>query len=809
MKRRNGLLLTALVLTSICTWYPACHVSAGESNSIYSAGPDFSYDSGDDLVNADQGLVIHTESATEMPTYSSYSVVAKLGADDTLPSTDNWDDPNWLHWNYHSTLMSTGGDRTINNVSLETTGRANEKLRVLQIYGGTINMDNVTINTDVENAFDGRLLEVTNIRVANTGPTSANVTINNLYLNSTVDFKDATQAAHNGVYALVEGASQGAESVLTLTGDVFINTNLSSVRDAYDGEYGIGVSKNDAVSGKYGGVVNINATADQEGNIVDPDATIQIFGNIDVKGGMVRLAMSGSDSVWYGAEVGGIVADETTGWYKPRENSFLMLRLANGAQWVPDIMQTDDPAFGDGSVNASYIGMVNLESGGIINMHGLNKHTNAAETVDHLYIGKLSSDGGILRMDANGSTVDSTYRNDSDFVVIPTGEGTLYVQPIDGSKLEGVSASNPVRIGDVTSHLTLVGLAGNSTLVEGTLYDYTPILAKNVVSTKFGTLADDDWYIVGVERQTNETTDTARSATSLLYGDFITHRSIDTLNQRMGELRDYADAEDGVWVRWKTGEMESHQFGNYSYDWDFYQIGYDRRIAAKRGNWYVGGAYQTTLGDADYKDGSGDLRSHGGSLYAGWAGNGGEYMDYVLQYNHYKNKYTIVSDDTSANADYGSNAWSASVEYGKKFNLSKEWFFEPQSQLVFGTISDADYSISNGVEVHQDGMNSLIGRLGFRLGRVFPSHYKKEPNQFYVKGNVFHEFGSDKDVSLLGTDSSTFNGTVAARDTWYKVGVGGKLTLGKRAALYADVEKSFGGDITTKWQVNAGLRWMW
>jgi outer membrane autotransporter protein len=806
MESRRLFILTALALISAGTFYPTHNVFAAVSANMYAQDPDFSYNSGDELVNAHQGITIRTQSATEIPTYSSYNAVVELGAEDALPS--NWTDPDELHWDYHSTLLTTSGDRTINNVSLESTGRANEKLRVLQIYGGNINMDNVTINTDVENAYEGRLLEVTNIRVANSGSTSANVTINNLYLNSTVDFKDATQAAHNGVYALVEGNSQGAESVLNLTGDVFINTNLTSVRDAYDGEYAIGVSKNDAVSGKYGGVVNINATADQEGNIVDPDAKIQIFGNIDVKGGMVRLAMSGSDSVWYGAEVGGIVRDESTGWYKPRENSFLMLRLADGAQWVPDIMQTDDPAFGDESVNASYIGMVNLEEGGIINMHGLNKHTNAADTVDHLYIGKLNSDGGILRMDANGSTVDSTYRNGSDFVVVPTGSGTLYVQPIDGSKLEGITASNPVRIGDVTSHLNLVGLSSTSTLVEGTLYDYTPILEKNIVSTKFGTLADDDWYIVGVDKETTETTDTARSATALLYGDYISHRSIDTLNQRMGELRDYSGANDGVWVRWKTGEMESHQFGHYNYDWDFYQIGYDRRIPAKRGNWYVGGAYQTTNGDASYDDGTGDLHMYGGSLYAGWAGNGGEYMDYVLQYNHYKNKYTIFADNESASADYSTKAWAASVEYGKKFDIGNEWFFEPQTQLVYGDIGDADYTITNGVKVHQESMNSLIGRLGFRLGRLFRNPYEKEPNQFYLKFNVFHEFGDDKNVSLLGADSTTFHGAVASNDTWYKFGLGGKVTLGKNTALYGDVERSFGGDITTKWQFNAGLRWM-
>ncbi len=769
--------------------YAAAHRKTLAADSTH-----FSYDSGNELVENKKGLYISLPASMSGKTIESYQVKAVLGAEDSMTS--------YINPEYWSSALAGGRSlqsTTLNQVNINLTGKAMEKVRPVEFYGvQDLTMNDVVINTDLENAFDDRHLEVTNMRFAD-----SQATIHNLYLNSRVDFKNADEAAHNGVYSMVE---LGQSSVVNITGNVFINTNLSSLQEAYDGSYGIGVSKNDALSGKYGGVINVNANAD--GSIIDPNATIQLFGNIDVKGGTVRVAMSGENSVWYGAEVGGIVEDPETNWYQPRENSRLMLSLANGAQWVPDIMQEDDPAFGDASSRNSYIGEVTLEPGGIINMHGLNRHTNADETVSHLYIHNLTSRDGILRIDANGSPVDSRYRNSSDFVVIAHGQGNVYVQPIDGSKLQGVTADNPVRIGDVASGVTLTGLSSNHQLVEGTLYDYTPILEKNVVGTKFGTLADNDWYIVGVQKTPNEATETIKGAASLLYGDMASHRSLDTLNQRLGELRDYADAEDGVWVRWKTGRTESGTYGKYQYDWDFYQLGYDRKFAARRGNWYIGGAYHTTHGDASYEFGGGELKSYGGSLYASWAGKGGEYADYVLQYAHYRNKFHIVSGTDTVSGAYSDGAYTASVEYGKKFPLAGEWFIEPQAQLTYSNLEDVDYTLSNGIKAHQDGMDSLIGRAGFRIGRIFQDPRQKEPNQLYFKLNLLHEFMGDKDVSLVGTDSATFNGTVASRDTWFTAGLGGKVTLSKAAALYGDIEKSFGGDITTKWQFNLGLRWM-
>ncbi|RKJ75054.1 hypothetical protein, partial [Pyramidobacter sp. CG50-2] len=191
--------------------------------------------------------------------------------------------------------------------------------------------------------------------------------------------------------------------------------------------------------------------------ILDPNNVVQILGNIDVKDGTVNAALSGADSFWYGSEVGGVEYDKTTHTYGDlRPTSRLSLSLADGAQWVPDIMPIGDGGAGDS--RAAVISAITLHRGGIVNMHGLNKHTDAALTVNELTIYNLATDGGIFRIDASGEKTGANHRNGTDYIMIKSGSGSAYVQPLDSAKLEGVGADNPVQFADAASGVTFVAL---------------------------------------------------------------------------------------------------------------------------------------------------------------------------------------------------------------------------------------------------------------------------------------------------------------------------------------------------------------
>lgn len=762
----------------------------------------FTYDTGDKLSKEKRGLVIMNSKKN----LNSYTVRATLGADSSKTMADYGKSD-------YQTILLESGNTAIHDVNLQVDGLLSHRYGGSGVYGiysgGGNQFDNLTIKSDLKNAIKDSGIVNTNAYFIGKGTTQ----IGNLYIDTKLDPNNTTgrSIAHNGLYA-----DKGA--VINVTGNTYINDHIATgTHDGYDNEYDIDtkgnvntISKNDAVSAKHGSGSTININAKEDGTILNPDNTVQIYGNLDAKEGTIRVGFSGKDSYWYGAGVGLINYDEATQTYGAvRNDSHLQVTLADGAKWVPDIMLRGKDAQGL-DTRSNYLSAITLDKGGIIDTHAYNVHTGDKDTVNNLVLYNLKSNEGTVVMDASGAKVNSTYRNaGTDFFTIKDGSGLVYVQPADISALKGVSPDNPVRFADAAAGITFKAVTKTSDIYDGALFDYTPVIDKNAVSTTFGTQGN-DWYFVDYSENPTDNIKVPVAAASAIHGDLLSHRNIDTLNQRLGELRDYSDTEDGVWFRMKSGETESDKYGHYNYRWNFYQLGYDRTVADhQNGKWHIGGAFHSAMGDVDYHHGDGDMRSYGGSLYAGWAGSKGHYMDYVLSYSHYNNKYNIYHDGMkAADADYSDHAWMVSAEYGRKFDMGGQWFIEPQSQLVYGNSGGSDYTLSNGVKVHDDGEDSLIGRLGFRLGKSFATPKGQEPNQIYLKFNVLHEFSGDWDMALWGTDASYYQHCDGG-DTWYTFGLGGKVSLTDNTVLYGDVEKSFGGDVTTKWQFNAGLRFLW
>lgn len=762
----------------------------------------FTYDTGDKLSKEKRGLVIMNSKKN----LNSYTVRATLGADSSMTMADYGNSD-------YQTILLESGNTAIHDVNLQVDGLLSHRYGGSGVYGiysgGGNQFDNLTIKSDLKNAIKDSGIVNTNAYFIGKGTTQ----IGNLYIDTKLDPNNTTgrSIAHNGLYA-----DQGA--VINVTGNTYINDHIATgTHDGYDNEYDIDtkgnvntISKNDAVSAKHGGGSTININAKEDGTILNPDNTVQIYGNLDAKAGTIRIGFSGKDSYWYGAGVGLINYDEATQTYGAvRDDSQLQVTLADGAKWVPDIMLRGKDAQGL-DTRSNYLSAITLDKGGIIDTHAYNVHTEDTDTVNNLVLYNLKSNEGTVVMDASGAKVNGAYRNaGTDFFTIKDGSGLVYVQPADISALKGVSPDNPVRFADAAAGITFKAITKTSDISDGALFDYTPVIDKNIVSGRFGTNGN-DWYFVDYSENPTDNIKVPVAAASAIHGDLLSHRNIDTLNQRLGELRDYSDTEDGVWFRMKSGETESDKYGHYNYRWNFYQLGYDRTVADhQNGKWHIGGAFHSAMGDVDYHHGDGDMRSYGGSLYAGWAGSKGHYMDYVLSYSHYNNKYNIYHDGMkAADADYSDHAWMVSAEYGRKFDMGGEWFIEPQSQLVYGKSGGSDYTLSNGVKVHDDGEDSLIGRLGFRLGKSFATPKGQEPNQIYLKFNVLHEFSGDWDMALWETDVSYYQHCDGG-DTWYTFGLGGKVSLTDNTVFYGDVEKSFGGDVTTKWQFNAGLRFLW
>lgn len=605
---------------------------------------------------------------------------------------------------------------------------------------------------------------------------------------------DKISIAHNGIYA------DGANAAINLLGNTYINTNIpNGMEEAYDSDYRGGASKNDAVTAKRGAIVNINENGGK---------TVQLLGNLDVKGidandkvdkgGIINVRLDTADSYWHGEEVR----------FDSKKDEFdadkanLNVTLANGAQWLPDKKDTS-------------ISKITLKENGIINLHGFNEHVHyPMGFTKELTIGNLNTDGGIFRMDVNAEAAGDDGRNGSDFVSIQSGAGTAYVQPVfeDKNDLSIITRQNAVWFSDAAEGIEFKPYLKVEEIEKGFLYDYKPIVDKNVKDTDKSQYGN-NWYLVGIAAQNTPTTETAIGAATVDYATATARLEIDSLNKRLGELRNYDTAEKGAWVRFKGGEMRGSDDTYFKNKYRFYQIGYDAKENTNEeedGRWHKGFAIHYTDGESSYLNGKGENDSRGISLYAGWEGNKGHYADYVLKYSHLHNDFTAYGIDGTADGDFSNYAISASAEYGRKNLMKHDWIFEPQAQLVYTYLSGADYITSNNISVDMDSTNSLIGRAGFRIGREYDQEIPEKRSKWYLKADILHEFCGDRDINMLSADGSqTLNKDINGHDTWLVWGFGGDIALDKDSYFYCDFERSAGGDINTKWQANIGLRWEW
>lgn len=359
----------------------------------------FTYDTGDKLSKEKRGLIIMNSKKD----LNSYTVRATLGAD----SSKTMDD---YKKSDYQTILLESGNTAIHDVNLQVDGLLSHKYGGLGVYGiysgGGNQFDNLTIKSDLKNAIKDSGIVNTNAYFIGKGTTN----IGNLYIDTKLDPNSTTGAsiAHNGLYA-----DQGA--VINVTGNTYINDHIATgTHEGYDNEYEIDtkgnvntISKNDAVSAKHGGGSTVNINAKEDGTILNPENTVQIYGNLDAKKGTIRIGFSGKDSYWYGAGVGLIKYDEATQTYGAvRNDSQLQVTLADGARWVPDIMLRGKDAQGL-DTRSNYLSAITLDKGGIIDTHAYNVHTGDKDTVNNLVLYNLKSNEGTVVMDASGAKVNS------------------------------------------------------------------------------------------------------------------------------------------------------------------------------------------------------------------------------------------------------------------------------------------------------------------------------------------------------------------------------------------------------------------
>ena len=458
------------------------------------------------------------------------------------------------------------------------------------------------------------------------------------------------------------------------------------------------------------------------------------------------------------------------------------LTLANGARWD---MTAD-----------SQLTTLSHSNSGVVNM----AYNSDLQRLD---VDTYSGKGGVFRMKSDLDQLETAGKLHADKVYIDkAAEGsTGLIQVHDQSFLTGHEVTGTkyqLLVTDANKKATFSGL----TLDDGGLWDVTPTIQNGkYVHENMGVenAKDTEWYLTKLEKTINKDTKPLIGAADYAYGSY--RMDIETLRQRMGELRFLKDKKDesGIWARTYGGEFDGP---GYDSRYHTLQLGYDYAANPKS---FYGWFGERGIASPHYDYGTSSNHSLAAGIYGTWFGDSGVYTDVVAKWGRDDvNLHTSGSYPDKAN--YRTRAASLSLEYGKTMNLSdKGVFLEPQAQLVYGHLGSTHYTTAREKQVHLDDYDSFIGRVGFVFGRRTPDATKSL--DYYLRLSALHEFGGRRDMHLSASDGETMDWSRDYGSTWYEASLGGTYRLSDRTTLYGDVQRTFGSDWHKKWQGNIGINW--
>ena len=644
-------------------------------------------------------------------------------------------------------------------------------------------------------------------------------------------------------YGVAVAAGTGDISGLTEIPDV---KNRSTVNLNYSGESQI---TGDIVSG-YGGLINIGdnglTRSNSNGNLV-------LQGNaLAGNGGILNLNL-GDGGVWYGRadDYGDAGSENSDGshqsFYNPAfsneilEGGSVNLTMGDGAKWYVQ--------------GQSWITSINTTGNALIDLtnvgDGYENYDSHALTVYNL------NGGADIKMSLDGD------RQFSDMLYIGNGTGTynieldkivtvedMYAEFGEGNKFSGLRFATVGKGSDVNFNVTASDKGFNNVIytVGKDVYDsdvssdenssyngdkmtlekpgnsgvkdfLDGVESDSAAANKVLLLADENATGDELDNKNNhlnyklidmhtEYSDTGKAIIATSRANYSNAIYMDRLNKRLGEARYINSEEDeGMWVRIRhdrIGKDDAYRSQN-----TMYEFGYDQKQECDNGERRVGMAIDYMHGDTGYNDiaGKGEIDRYGLWLYDTWMGDKGHYADYVAKWGHLSSEFDVYAPTSGEkiSGDYCNNVLSISAEYGRKKDIGSDWYFEPQIQAQLARVTGADYTTSQGTKVNVDGINSLIGRAGFRLGKDFG---EEKQSTVYIKADVLHEFLGDQDIRAFDTSTNGWQRISYENEgTWYDVGLGFAAMMSKSSYAFLDLERSFGHDNDETYQINVGMQW--
>ena len=571
-----------------------------------------------------------------------------------------------------------------------------------------------------------------------------------------VQNNDMTDTDHRAtVNVNTENTTIHADSALVAMSNSVLNVNSNLVTNGKNailtrGNSDVNINRDGKHTTQLNGDIVFNYDKASSGTDIDSNVNVNLNGEGSFWTGNTKAE-------WNNGNEGKPDADKM-------KVSHMTLQVENGAQWNP----TSVKEVGNNSASAGSQAVA---------------------------LNSLKLNNGVVNLDSDKLGANSPVKVEN-----ISGNGTITTNSLDNKLVIDEKAANAKlkvegsgEIGDkiLAGEATLEELAGTAKVGDQTASDEVGTQDGIIAGRMFAKVRADGTIDASTVKRAIQQHNQAVSSMANL--SLMTWRQENNdMNKRLGEVR-ASEGSQGVWARMARGQSKYGQQGIKN-QYNYYQLGYDSKISD---DWILGGAFTYTDGDSNYINGSGTNKHTGFAVYGSNLRNDGSFIDLIAKYAHMKNDFDVNGGVGSG--DYSTNGLSFSAEYGKRFHQEGYWI-EPQAELTYGRVSSADFTTKNGASVHQDSMDSLVGRLGFSLGKDI-----KQGN-VYVRASYLYDFQGDTSVTMSkGGAATPFKTDLGGG--WWEFGVGTNLDLGHDTHFYLDVETTAGGDVDTPWQWNAGVRY--
>lgn len=695
--------------------------------------------------------------------------------------------------------------------NVQITSDSGYSLYIDSATKGTINGQQLTVNGQTYFTRSGVELAIGTKGVTNTVSINSsnkyvvfsgygakvNINAENINLNSYADFAASAVWGEGGGFISLNGenininaknyglvAFSGSE--LNVNGNLVVNV----------------VNAKNAIDTRGNAIININ-TDGKHTTVLNGDIVFETpyTDSGSIINSNININLSGEESSWTGRayQEYNVKVENESGGYKLIYSVELdapvdygnvtgfRMNINDGASWN----MTGD----------SFINNITVENGGVVNVQEGVKEFNVGIADNSYTRGDNSNTGGIT---LNNGAINLQGENQEVNVTNLTGEGgtvntnSLYnkmtIDTIDDSTSVTVNGSGEIADAILGGNATAQDLADVVTTGSGG----SEKSAASQITTDEGIIAGKITADVNADGEITNTVyaknTTNVGLSNLAAINLMTWRQENNdMNKRLGELRD-SKGEHGVWARMVRGEVEYESIKN---QYNYYQIGYDEKLSTDP-NWTVGMFLTRTEGKSTFRTGSAENNHTGVGVYGSYLKDDGSFIDLVA-------KYARIDSDFNASGgvgsgDYNTNGYSISAEYGKRFEQGNGFWIEPQVELTYGTVGAVDYTTGNGAKVRQEGMDSLVGRVGFSIGKDIKA------GNIYARASYLYDFDGETEVTMSHSGISD----VYEQDLgggWFEVGLGANINLSDATHLYFDVEKTYGGDVATPWQWSAGMRW--